>query len=313
MRCSTARGPYGRNSGLPVICRHQNELQIVNGDLPGIIGGASLRGKRFRGRYGRAINRRQQSCVDRRDRRVCIRGDQPILFPGSKFTATSLIWSIVIGVGAAGGPLMLYRGLAIGQMSVVSPLSAIVSAVAPALVGVALGERFSISADVGLIMAVRAIGLVSWQRPPKGDETIGPHTKQRSGLLEGILSGGGFALLFVGLDQADLSAGTWPLVIGLALAILLIIPFAWHDRIRARPQRAILLLVIVAGVLGGAANLFFLVATRYGQLSIIAVLTALYPSVTVLLARFILSERWNAVQLVGLLNAAIAVSLIAAG
>lgn len=232
------------------------------------------------------------------------------VFPDSKLTATTLIWGIIIGIGAASGPLMLYRGLAIGQMSVVSPLSAIVSAVAPAFFGVALGERFSISADVGLIMAVPAIGFVSWQRPSKHDETIGFYTKQRRGLLEGVLSGAGFALLFVGLDQADSSAGAWPLVIGLGLATLLIIPFAWRDRTRTRPSREILLLVIVAGVLDGAANLLFLAATRYGQLSIIAVLTALYPAVTILLARFILSERWNMVQLVGLLDAAIAVSLI---
>lgn len=65
--------------------------------------------------------------------------------------------------------------------------------------------------------------------------------------------------------------------------------------------------------LSGTANLFYLAATGAGQLAIVAVLTALYPAVTVLLARLTLHERWSRLQAIGLITAAVAVAAISIG
>lgn len=223
------------------------------------------------------------------------------------FTASALGWGLVAGIGCAAGTMALYRGFVVGRISVVAPLSAVVAAVVPALTGIALGEHLTSLAGLGLVFALPAIGLVSWHR----DTTV--KTKARPGVLEGLISGAGFAVLFIALDQAGAAAGFWPLVPGLALAGVLILPFALKEPRPIRVDTAALALLLTAGVFGGAADLLFLTATGRGPLSIVAVLTALYPAVTILLARVFLGERWNAAQTCGLVAAVVAITLITLG
>ena len=125
--------------------------------------------------------------------------------------------------------------------------------------------------------------------------------------------GAGFALLFIALDRAGTHAGAWPLIPGQAVSLLLVVPFA-----RAAPKpgqgwRPFAALAVGAGLLSGIANLLFLAATGHGPLAVVAVLTALCPGITVLLARAVLAERWTRLQAVGLLAAALAIALISAG
>ena len=108
-------------------------------------------------------------------------------------------------------------------------------------------------------------------------------------------------------------AGAWPLIPGQAVSLLLVVPFA-----RAAPKpgqgwRPFAALAVGAGPLSGTANLLFLAATGHGPLAVVAVLTALCPGITVLLARAVLAERWTRLQAVGLLAAALAIALISAG
>jgi len=231
-----------------------------------------------------------------------------LLFPGVGPRAAVLGWGAVSGLGSALGTLSLYHGLSVARMSVVAALSAVLTAVIPAIVGLALGDHLTIGAAAGIVIAIPAIGLVSWQ--PQSAE----RSAARAGLLYGALAGLGFALLFIALDRAGTRAGAWPLIPGQVVALLLIAPFAYRGLPRAgRPSRATGALALGAGVLGGAANLLFLAATGHGQLAIVAVLTALYPAVTVLLARALLSERWTRLQACGLLTAAAAIVLVTAG
>jgi uncharacterized membrane protein len=228
-----------------------------------------------------------------------------VLFRGETPGAAALGWGAVSGVGSGLGTVVLYRGFAIGRMSVVAPLSAIVTAVVPALVGISLGEPLSLTALAGIAIAVPATGLVSWQ--PRGAD------QRHLGMLHGLVSGAGFALLFIALDRAGTAAGAWPLVPGQVVALLVVLPFAWYyigDRSSWRPA---IFPSVIAGALGGVANLLFLAATGLGQLAIISVITALYPAVTILLARMIIGERWNWLQSLGLLAAAAAIALVSAG
>lgn len=226
-------------------------------------------------------------------------------FPGAGPTAAALGWGAISGLGSAVGTLSLFRGLAVGRMSVVATLSAVLTAVIPAIVGLASGNHLSVPAEAGIALAVPAIGLVSWQQKARD------RTAARAGLLYGVLAGLGFALLFIALDQASTRSGAWPLVPGQAVSVLLVAPFALHAlRSSGKPSRATVALTIGAGVISGVANLLFLAATGRGQLAVVAVLTALYPAVTVLLARVFLAERWTRLQAVGLLAAAAAIALV---
>jgi drug/metabolite transporter (DMT)-like permease len=226
-------------------------------------------------------------------------------------SATALGWGAISGLGTAVGTLSLYRGLSVARMSVVATLSAVLTAVIPVIVGVALGEHLTLWSALGIAIAIPAIGLVS--RQADGDADPGDRSPARAGVLYGSLAGVGFALLFIALDRAGTHAGAWPLLPGQVVALILIAPFAWRAIARGGlPPRSDRTLIVVAGALSGAANLLFLAATGRGQLAIIAVLTSLYPAATVVLARAVLSERWTRIQATGLVTSFAAIVLVSA-
>jgi drug/metabolite transporter (DMT)-like permease len=231
-----------------------------------------------------------------------------LLFSGVGPRASALEWGALSGVGNAFGTLALYQGLSVSRMTAVATPSAVLTAVIPVIVGLALGNQLSVPTALGIAIAVPAIALVSWHPEP------GDRRAARSGLLYGILAGLGFALLFIALDQAGTRSGAWPLVPGELVTLALLLPFGYRGlRAVGRPAANALALTVGAGILSGTANLLFLAATGHGELAIVAVLTALYPAVTVLLARALLAEHWTRIQAAGLLTSAAAIVLVTAG
>jgi drug/metabolite transporter (DMT)-like permease len=229
-----------------------------------------------------------------------------LIFPGVGPERAAILWGAAAGVGSAGGTLSLYHGLSAGRMSVVATLSGLLTAVIPVLVGLALGEGLSPVSAAGIVIAVPAIGLVSWSPGSGGPDAA-------SGAIWGVVAGVGFALLFVALDQAGTRSGAWPLVSGQAVALLLVAPLALRSLRGTSMTRPTSLLMLSAGLFSGLANLAFLAATREGALAVVAILTALYPGVTVMLARIVLGERWSHLQGVGLAAAFSAAVLVSAG
>jgi drug/metabolite transporter (DMT)-like permease len=69
--------------------------------------------------------------------------------------------------------------------------------------------------------------------------------------------------------------------------------------------------VAAAGLFDSSANVFFLLASRTGSLTVVSVLTALYPLGTIILARIFLKERIARTQQVGI-GLALAASAILA-
>jgi drug/metabolite transporter (DMT)-like permease len=245
-----------------------------------------------------------------------------VFYPGDGMSGRILVWGAASGIGAAGGTFALYRGLGGGEMSVVATLSGLLTAVIPVIVGLATGDSLSATAAIGIGAAIPAIGLVSWQ---SGDHAHGG----RSGAVWGILAGLGFGLLFVGYDRAGSTAGAWPLVVAEGTATLLTLGPALLALRRGRGAmeeavggagdptasgaRGGLALLLAAGFLAGIANLSFVIATHHGELAVVAVLTALYPGFTVILARLVLGERWSSAQKLGLATALVATFLVSLG
>lgn len=227
------------------------------------------------------------------------------LWSGAGPNARVLEWGALSGLGGGVGTLALYHGLATARMSVVATLSGVMAAVLPAIVGIALGNRLDPLAVIGIVLAMPAIGLVS--RAPR-ESAAAP---ARSGAPAGLLAGFGFALLFIALDQAGTRSGFWPIVPGQATALALIVPFAVRSlRGGARPAGRPLALAVTAGLLSVTANFLYLDATGHGQLAVVAVLTSLYPAVTVVLARVLLGERWGRAQAIGLGVAVVAIVFV---
>jgi len=191
-------------------------------------------------------------------------------------------------------------------MGVVAPVSGVGAAVIPVAVGVLLGERPDPLVWVGILLALPAIWLVA--RDPSGSPAAAP-----GGVVDGALAGLGFGFLFVALAQVGDDAGLLPLAVNQVVAGVVIILVATALGQPWRPQRAGLLGGAAAGVLGAAATVCFLLATREGYLSIASVVTSLYPAFTVILAATLLREHVHRAQAAGLLLCAVAVTLVAAG
>jgi len=231
-----------------------------------------------------------------------------VFYPGDGMSIKILAWGAVSGLGSAGGTFALYRGLGGGEMSIVATLSGLLTAVIPVVVGLATGDSLTALAAIGIIAAIPAIGLVSWSGDRAGAGS--------SGAIWGILAGIGFGLLFVGYDRAGSDGGAWPLVVAEGVATMLTAGpalLALRGARSAALDRDSLGLLLAAGLLAGAANLSFIIANHHGELAVVAVLTALYPGFTVILARIVLGERWSAAQKVGLVTALFATFLVSLG
>jgi drug/metabolite transporter (DMT)-like permease len=193
-------------------------------------------------------------------------------------------------------------------MSVVATVSGVLTVVIPAAVGVAIGNRLPLVGVLGVVAAIVAVALVSWT----GGSGAGANGVRGGGAVYGVLAGASFALLFIALERAGSASGAWPVTTGQLVSCVVMVPFAVigfraHGRLSARELR----LPAIAGVLAALAAFSYLSATGFGELVVIAVLTSMYPAVTVLLARFVLRERWNWPQRIGLVLSAASVVVIA--
>ena len=229
-----------------------------------------------------------------------------ILVGGPGPSLRAVAWGLASGLAGGAGTLVLYRGLARGQMSVVGPLSAVGAAVVPVAAGVALGERPSLLSVAGVLVALPAIALVAASGSVRGKLGAAP-----KGLLDGLAAGLAFGILFIGLAQAGRNAGLWPVASEQTGALLITLAVAVKTRQPLRiPLRAAGLPVLV-GASGMAATLAYFYATHFSMLAIAAVLVSLYPGVTVLFARTLLHERFTPAQRAGLGLCALAIAAIA--
>jgi drug/metabolite transporter (DMT)-like permease len=214
------------------------------------------------------------------------------LFDHGDPTRSDLLWGLLAGVGSGTGTAFLYRGLAAGRMGVVAPVSAVGAVLIPLVVAVLAGERPDPIGWVGIAIALPGIWFVS--RDESGDTGAG------TGLLDGILAGVGFGLLFAALGQVADTAGYWPLVGTQAVSVISLLVAAVLLGGDPLPRRRVELWGLVPGFLSTCAVVFFILATREGLLSIAAVITSLYPAFTVLLAITLLRERVHRTQALGL-------------
>ncbi|MGW3086969.1 EamA family transporter [Streptomyces sp. NPDC001108] len=226
-------------------------------------------------------------------------------FLGASFAPATLAWGAASGVASAVAFALLYRTLAIGPMNVLSPVTALVSAMLPVGVGLTQGERLGPAGLIGLPLALAAVVLVS------AGHGAGGARPSRTALLLALGAGAAIALQLVCLHQAPPDSGVGPLITGRAVssAVTLVAAGAMYRRLG--PGRPAYATAAGAGVLDSVANLLFLLAARSGDLAVVAVITALYPAGTVLLACGVLAERVHRGQLIGLGTAAVAVSLLA--
>jgi uncharacterized membrane protein len=214
----------------------------------------------------------------------------------------SLFYGAMAGVVGVIGLAALYRGLAIGRMGIVAPLSALTAAVIPVVIG-AVQEGLPTAVQLGgFSLAVLAIWVLSYTR--------GEGRPQLQEWAHALVAGVGFGLFFVFIDQASDQAVLWPLVAARAASITCMLCLVLLRGEYAAPSRNHLTLLIFVGLFDAAGNTFFALASRIGRLDISAVLASLYPAATVLLAWVLLRERLLPKQWAGVAMATAALVMI---
>lgn len=230
-----------------------------------------------------------------------------IPFFGANFSQPAVIAGIAAGVASAIGITALYASLAIGPISIISPLGAVLGALVPMTFGFFIGDRFGPVAWLALSLILVAVVLVGFI--PGADVRL-PSAK---GLALAFVAGAGIGTILIVLKFSPSDSGLASvLVMRLVSAGLLnILLLATWMRLRLRngssPKNVIAgkfwWAVIAAGIFDSSANIFFTLALRSGSLSVVSVLTALYPLGTIILARLILKERIARIQMFGVLLA----------
>jgi drug/metabolite transporter (DMT)-like permease len=220
------------------------------------------------------------------------------------------------GIAGATGVLLFYWLMARGAMSIVAPITAVLAAVVPVLVGMGGGERPSAIALVGIPLALVAVAMLAREPGARREDEAGGLTPIQ--LAAALGAGLGFGLYFVALDMTSDDSGLWPVVSGRVTSVTLFGLIALVSAAArvgdGRARRGGLPAMLAAcGLLDAWANALFLLATHHGMLTLVAVIGALYPASTVLLARAVLGERLGRPQLGGVALAAAAVTLVTVG
>ncbi|QKJ25806.1 EamA family transporter [Aquiluna borgnonia] len=233
---------------------------------------------------------------------------------GANYSPAAISTGIYAGVASGIAISCLYAALALGPISIVSPLTAVISAVIPVLFDLATGTQLGPYSILAIVLVLIAVVLVAF--------VPGPDVRLPSlrAMVFSVGSGLGFAGIFVFLDSAPSDSGLSTLVVmrvvGIALMLLGLsyLFFTSKPAHFLEPQlfsKSLVWLVLLAGSGDVLGNVAFLVATRAGDLAVAAVLTSLYPVGTILLARIVLKERIAKSQTVGIFLAMAACGLLA--
>ena len=210
------------------------------------------------------------------------------------------------GLAGICGLAAFYRGLAVGAMAVVAPISATATAL-PEAVGMISGERPSAAQGAGIALAIAGVALAS-REPTEGGEA-----RAAAGAGLALLAAVGFGSFFVAMDAASEGDVFWAILVNRVTGVTALAALA----LALRPQLAVaardLRALLGVGALDITANTLYAVASTHGLVSLVAVLASLYPVVTIALARVVLGERVRRTQRGGIVAALAGVALISAG
>ncbi|HEY5229831.1 MAG TPA: DMT family transporter [Galbitalea sp.] len=234
---------------------------------------------------------------------------------GGAWSASALLWGGLSGISGALAISLLYACLAIGPMSILSPVTAVVSAIVPAAIGIFVRhDHFGVLGYVAIALALVAVVFVGFVRDSRA---VRPTLR---GLTMAALSGIFIGLFLVLIDLTPKNSGIVPLIANRGVNSVIMITTVGILGLVARRRggsaasggwKPGIRLAIACGIVDAVANCGLLLGIRLGDLTVIAVLTALYPAGTIILAAIVLKERIAIVQYVGLALAIAAGALLA--
>ncbi len=224
-----------------------------------------------------------------------------------------LLLAVVAGAIGAIGIGALYRGLQVGRMGVVAPISGALAAVVPVSAGILLQGLPGPAVVLGIGLAIVAVVLVS-VAPHDAATAAGPRIAGvPADVAIALVAGSALGVLNLLISRFSPGAVYGPLVAVRASEAVLIASVILLSRRAWRVPRPVWTLVLVVGGLDMAGNGFFILAAQAGRLDIAAVLSSLYPVSTLILAALILKERIVGVHALGVAAAIGAIILVRIG
>lgn len=220
------------------------------------------------------------------------------------------VYAALSAVGGLCGLFAFYRGLSMGAMSVVAPVSSL-SAAVPVVFGLLTGDRPSALQGAGMVVAIAGVVLASREEGPEGAEEGG--TRMAAGVGLALIAALGFGSFFVGMDKAAEADAVWPILVNRIAGVAMLVMLVAALRPRLALRRADFSALFAVGVLDMGANALFALATRKGLVSLVSVVSSLYPVVVIVLAHIVLRERTSPLQLAGGGLALAGVAMIVAG
>jgi drug/metabolite transporter (DMT)-like permease len=223
-------------------------------------------------------------------------------FPGT----VELLPAAAAGLAGLVGLGALYRGFAIGAMGIVAPISA-AAPVVPLAVDAARGDVPGAVEWSGIALVLVGIAVLS----RGSSEHDGPRIAAGAGLA--VLAAIGFGLFVVGIDSGADESAVWAVVAARAASVAAAVIVVLIVGTSLATPRALIPMLLAVGLFDTGANVFVAAATTKGAAGIVAALSALYPVVTVVLARVVLGERLSASKRLGGAVALAGAALVAAG
>jgi drug/metabolite transporter (DMT)-like permease len=215
-----------------------------------------------------------------------------------------LPWSVAAGVSAVVSLACYFAALSTGSMGVVAPIAAL-GAIIPVLVGVASGERLSPVTLLGIVISLAGTAAASAPELQRGTGSRPVYLAAAAAITAGL------TLTFIARGAATNAVLTlWG--VQLTGVVLVTIAAVFKRSIGGIQVRDILPIVLV-GLAGAGSSLLFAFASQHGYIGVTAVLSSLYPIVTVLLARIIMNERLAPTQTAGVLGAFLGIVLTVLG
>jgi drug/metabolite transporter (DMT)-like permease len=219
--------------------------------------------------------------------------------------ASELLPAAGAGLAGALGLAALYRGLAVGAMGIVAPISA-AGPLVPLVVDAVNGVVPSALQSVGILLVLAGIATLSLD-PSAGRAPFA------AGAGLAVLAALSFGTFVVGIDAGSDESAAWAVVAARASSVALVLVVAAVASASLRVPREALPALVAIGVFDTSANVLIAAATTEGAAGIVGVLSALYPVVTVVLARIVLAERLARARRLGGVLALGGAALVAAG
>jgi uncharacterized membrane protein len=219
------------------------------------------------------------------------------------------VWFFAILAGVLGtmGLILLYHSMTIGLMSIAAPVSALLAAVLPVIVGIVREGLPEWTTFIGFGFALFAVWMIS--QGEGGISDIYLHLKD---LKLPLLAGIGFGSYFVFMHEAtNTGAMIWPMVASRSGGLILITAYMLITRTSWKVEDVpAWTMITLNGILDISGNAFFILSSQSGRLDVAAVLSSLFPGATVMLARIFLKEHLTRNQWIGIASALIAIVLM---